>query len=80
MRYMFILFIAISVITGNYEVCSAASSKITIKVVDEDGQPVEGADVGITFQLPNMNYEFYSVKGLSDASGLFSGSGKKKLF
>lgn len=52
----------------------ASSAKVTIKVVNEDGSPVEGARVGIGFDdYRNRNKE-NSVVGLSNDNGLFSGS------
>lgn len=51
-----------------------SSAKVTIKVVNEDGSPVEGARVGIGFDdYRNRNKE-NSVVGLSNDNGLFSGS------
>ena len=49
-------------------------AKITVKVLGEGGDPIEGADVGITFQLPKGRNKFKAIEGFSDASGLFSGS------
>lgn len=51
-----------------------AESKITVKVAGEDGGPIEGANVGITFQLPKGKNNFNTSRGFSDASGLFAGS------
>jgi hypothetical protein len=43
----------------------------TLKVVDDEGNPVEGAEAGITFQ-PFVDYS--TQKGLTDKSGLFKAS------
>lgn len=51
-----------------------ASGKITIKVVSEDGTPVDGARVGIGFDDVRSKSKENSVIGFTDDEGLFSGS------
>ena len=57
----------------NVSAFTPAESKITVKLVGDDGNPVEGANVGITFQLPKGKNNYNSIEGFSDASGLFLG-------
>ena len=45
-------------------------AKVSVEVVDEEGRPVEGADVGITFNLKSTTRE--ATKGGTDRSGIFS--------
>ena len=45
------------------------AAKVTVKVVDENGQPVENADV-------SLGFGDMSVKGVTDVNGLFTGEGR----
>ena len=55
--------------------------KLTVKVIDEDGNPVSGADVAVSYKTtppPNQNNEagpkMGYIKGLTDANGEFGAS------
>src|SRR6266404_266487 len=55
--------------------------KATVKVIDEAGQPVDGADVTIGYYVPPPEDETIalgSTKGKSDANGFFSASGQTR--
>ena len=80
MRYLITLFLLFSIVVGNYGVCSASSAKITVKVVGEDGQPVEGAEVGISFGAASYGKERERSVGFSDAGGLFQASAQSLDF
>lgn len=56
-------------------------AKITVKVIDVNGLPVEGAQVGLGFERPKAagqgaGIRLQGVKGLTDSDGLFTGSGE----
>jgi hypothetical protein len=51
----------------------------TVKVVDDNDQPVEGANVSVSYFLPasetqNTDKQWDEIKGLSDADGTFTAS------
>jgi hypothetical protein len=50
-----------------YVLRDGAKGKLTLKVVDEKGAPVEGAIIGGHFQMANRK----GINGMSDADGLF---------
>jgi len=53
--------------------------RITIKGLDDESNPVEGAEVGIGFQVMSKRYfgnEEIEVRGVGNADGEFSGSAK----
>jgi hypothetical protein len=51
-------------------------AKVTVKVVDEGGQPVEGANAGVGFQYDlDWATEVNSKKGLTDENGTFTAAG-----
>lgn len=59
-------------------------AKITVKVVDEAGQPIEGANAGIGFRKPS-GQTFGGIigkgqRGLTDANGLFTAQGATEPF
>jgi len=57
----------------------APEGKITLKVIDESGQPLSGINVGTTYSIPSVEYggiKFISHNGLTDGDGIFSSSGK----
>jgi hypothetical protein len=49
-------------------------AKITIKVVDENNNSIEGANVGIGFDDYRSYTKENSVSGISDSEGIFTGS------
>jgi len=49
-------------------------AKLTVKVLDESGQPFPNVDVQIGFEDPTTRRNVY-VKGKTDTDGLFSGEG-----
>lgn len=51
-------------------------AKVSVQVVDEEGRPVEGADVGITFNLKSTTRE--ATKGGTDANGSFTATGSSR--
>jgi hypothetical protein len=56
------------------------TAKITVKVVDEQGVPVEGAKVNLGFESPKGLTEGWGininlVSGVSDENGIFTGEG-----
>ncbi len=53
---------------------ATADSKINFKIVDEDGIPVELADVGVGYIILSwgINNKTFDVKGYSDANGYFT--------
>lgn len=57
-------------------VTAVPTAKITIKVIDEQVNPVEGARVGIGFRVPNGHDGKTRVTGLTDSAGLFTGEGE----
>ena len=63
--------------------CSAAidlpEAKLTIKVVTEDGKPIEGANIAIGFEVPKENgrgVKSAILKAVTDAHGLITVSNK----
>jgi hypothetical protein len=52
-----------------------SQAKITVRVVDEAGKPVDRADVGIGFETTSQPKEV-AVTGITDSEGHFSGSAK----
>ena len=49
-------------------------AKLTIRVVDESGAPVEGAQVTLTF-MNTLTRQGSPVEGLTDGNGLFTAEG-----
>ena len=55
------------------------TAKLTIKVVDNKGYPIEGAKVGMVLMIPKnggVGTTSELVSGLSDSDGLFTGEGE----
>jgi hypothetical protein len=52
--------------------------KASVKVTDESGQPISGADMTIYYDLPSKNHEIVhlSKKGKTDKNGIFTASGR----
>src|SRR6266540_1085813 len=55
---------------------SVPEAKVSIHVVDEDGNPIGGAKVTIGFQIPKQGIKDINIAGMSDSSGRFSASNK----
>jgi len=53
------------------------SAKVTLKVLDTEGQPIEGANANLVFILPGRGLDTGTsvVKGLTNDEGVFIGSG-----
>lgn len=67
------LFFIISLFVPEKGYAMSGRAKLTIKVVNEQGQPVEGASVGVGFQYDKTwATGSNSVKGLTDDKGLLS--------
>jgi hypothetical protein len=59
------------------------TAKYTLKVVSETGEPIEGADVRVTFSKPKSNTwgsNPYGKKGLTDKDGIFVDEGETEQF
>jgi len=65
----------------NQTVLALPTAKLTIKVIDESGNPIQGADAGINFEIPkplgkgpgiNINRK----SGKTDSDGFFSAKGE----
>lgn len=64
-------------------VLALPSAKITVRVIDESGNPVEGAIVGIGFTVPvktGWGSKMRGKKGQSDSNGLFSAEGETEPY
>lgn len=48
------------------------TAKVEVVVVDEDGKPIQGADVVIGFDQPGLESRTEGVRGLSDSNGRFA--------
>lgn len=57
---------ATNVVVNRFELPAA---KVTVRVVDENGQPIENANISLGFGDTAVN-------GVTDANGLFSGEGR----
>ena len=70
---LFSLFLLFS----NTDVLALPTAKVTLKVVNENGQPVEAATAGLTFYTGTGGRGPATTgdKGLTDGEGLFTGSG-----
>lgn len=78
---------ALFVLIGILLCCAACSSffsgkvKVTLKVVGEDGKPVEGADVGVGFERnSSQGTKVVGERGTTYADGLFTATGKGNGF
>lgn len=61
------------------------TAKISIKVIDEAGQPVQGANIGIGFSLPKGKGQgagsiIKGARGLTDGNGLFTAKGESEAY
>ena len=57
-------------------VSALPTAKITVEVIDEQGNAIEGAQTGIGFRVPNGHDGKTRVTGLTDSAGLFTGEGE----
>lgn len=76
--FRYIIVMSLIFVLSLQSACSFASNypegKITVKVIDEAGKPIEGAQVGIGFeQYIEGEYKGIPVGGKSNAEGKFSG-------
>jgi hypothetical protein len=71
------LFVAATLMFGwNNANAFSSMAKVTIKVVDEEGQPMAGANVGVGFEnSKNWQTQVTGQTGTSDADGKFSAQG-----
>ena len=60
-----------NVIVGKFELPAA---KVTIKVLDENQQPLANANVWLTFK-DRVTFKDLNIRGLTGANGLFTGEG-----
>jgi hypothetical protein len=65
----------------NQTVLAFPTAKLTIKVIDESGNPVQGADAGINFETPKpigkgAGINIKRKSGKTDSDGLFSAKGE----
>src|SRR5680860_549501 len=58
------------------------TTKITLKVIDENNSPIEGASAGLRFTLPGNGLSTKTLKDrdLTDGDGLFTGSGESPQY
>lgn len=63
-------------------VAAEPTVKITLKVVDENNRPIEGAGAGLTFVLPGkgLSTKTEGDRGITDSDGLFTGSGESPQY
>jgi hypothetical protein len=79
MRALIVAGTAVALIAGTVIVISYPEGRITIKVVNDNSEPVEAADVAIGFAVMSKTYfgnEETVIRGLSGANGEFTGSAK----
>ena len=74
------MFCAISSIIGFCHAHDLPEAKVTIRVIDEEGKAILGADTTVSFQLPSADgtggADFIIKKGLTGVDGLFPSSSK----
>lgn len=61
---------------GPFTGIDTAASKVTIKIIDEDGKPVESASIGVGYIVLSwgISNKTFDVKGYSDINGHFTAS------
>lgn len=73
-----LIFMGILIICGIFGAESShaglTTAKVTIKVIDEEGTPVDGANIEIGFFTGIDGNKFTFVRGATDGEGRFSGS------
>ena len=62
---------ATNVVVNHFELPAA---KVTVKVLDENQQPIANANVWLTFK-DHITFKDLNVRGMTDANGLFAGEG-----
>lgn len=72
-----VLYLFVATLVG----CSGSypEAKATIKIVDEDGKPIESVNASITFELPKGNVQGIrdvAKKGITNGDGVFSASSR----
>jgi hypothetical protein len=68
-NYIFLILVGITI---NYACAQTKHEwKVTLKVVDDDGQPVTSAKAGVGYYTNRMGA---SIKGLTDTNGIFTAS------
>ncbi len=77
--------IVICLLLISQSVWAYPTAKLTVKVIDETGSPVEGAKVGIGFSLPKgrgqgAGSEIKGVRGITDGEGLFTAEGESEAY
>lgn len=70
LRYILAILVVVAFSTDVYAIGMA---KVTVKVLDESGNPVENADVGVGFGENSVRKE-RAVKGVTKSDGTFSAS------
>ena len=81
MRYSWILFFTL--LAFSLDLLALPTAKITVKVINEDGEPVEGATAGAGFTMPvktGWGSRATGESGLTDSNGLFSAEGETEQY
>ena len=68
---IFCMFLLLGACTG-----SALKSEITVKVVDEDGNPIDKAKVNVGFYLNDSSKKGYGQERFTNSEGGFTSNGK----
>jgi len=55
---------------------SVFKSEITVKVVDEDGNPIDKAKINVSFYLNDSPKKGYGQEGFTNSKGGFTSNGK----
>ena len=79
------LFTIVLLFMFNHSVFALPTTKVTIKVTDEAGVPIEGAKMSVILMSPKGQGEGWGtvssqVTGVTDSDGLFSGEGKTQAY
>jgi len=73
------LFCIVFIISTSSNVLALPTAKLTVKVIDIQGNPVEGARVGIGFESPKSEgwgVDVNGIRGLTDSDGLYTAEGE----
>ena len=78
---MFKVLLSILILTMSTSISAYPTAKLTVRVVDQNGVLVVGAEVGLGFQIPKPSGQGAGIilkgaKGVTDDEGIFSGSGE----
>ena len=65
----------------SHTVSALPTAKITVRVIDEQGNPIESAKTGVGFMTPKVSGKGWGttssrVSGMTDSDGLFTGEGE----